>query len=458
MERHVVIVGNGVAGFAAARRLRREDPDVTVSLFSDEPHPFYLRSRLKDYIAGALGDYEVILESRNLYRRERLNLFLQSPVLGLDTENREVLLRGERVRYDRLLLAMGCSPASLGLPGADLAGVLSLRTLSDAEAIRQWMATRRRAVVIGEGIVSVHLAEALARMGAEVEYTLLGEHFWPDVLDPTASAIVEEVLTELGVRIRKRVRVSRILGSGGSVCGVELDGGEVIPCDMLGHGCSFRPATELLAATAVACSDGVTVNEYLETNVDGVYAAGDVISLGVGNGAGQFGQRWRNSFLLGEAAALNMLDRRTPVRSFAASLKTEVCGTSLAVIGRGQLAEVDPSVQVESTRSGRGYRRLVFQNGFLAGGILVGDTSHAELIEDHVRRGTLREDIEESLMPALLADEPRLTKPLDTTCPICTDRVHLAAGVLVGREFRCDSCRTRLKLSYSEGRLAVVPA
>lgn len=454
----MVIIGNGVAGFAAGRRLRREDEDVTVTIFSDEGHSFYLRSRLKEYIAGTLGDHEVILESRNLYRRERLNLFLQSPVEGLDTGNREVLLpRGERVRYDRLLLAMGCAPAPLGVPGAELAGVFSLRTLADAEAIRQWMANRRRAVVIGEGMVSVQLAEALARTGVEVEYTLLGEQFWPDVLDPAASAIVEELLRELGVRIHKRVRVSTILGRQGAVRGVELDGGEVIGCDMLGHGCSFRPATELLAETAVACADGVKVNEYLETSVEGVYAAGDVISLGVGSGAGQFGERWRNSFMLGETAALNMLDRRTAVRGFAASLKTQVCGANLAVIGRGQLAEVDPSVQVEANRSGHGYRRLVFQGGMLVGAILIGDTSHAELIEDHVRRGTLREDMEESLLPALLAEEPRLTKPLDTTCPICTDRVHLPAGVPVGREFRCDSCRTKLKLSYSEGRLAVVP-
>jgi len=454
----MVIVGNGVAGFAAARRLRREDPEVTISLFSDEAHPFYLRNRLKDYVAGSLGDYEVILESRNLYRRERLNLFLRTPVLGLDTENREVLLpRGERVRYDRLLLAMGCAPAPLNVPGADLEGVFALRTLADAEAVRQWMSTRTRAVVIGEGIVSVHLAEALARLGVEVEYTLLGERLWPDVLDVAAGAVVEELLREAGVRIHKRVRVATILGRDGAVRGVQLDGGDVIPCDMLGHGCSFRPATALLDGTAVQCDDGVVVNEYLETSVADVFAAGDVISLGL-SGTEQFGQRWRNSFLLGETAALNMLDRPTPVKSFGASLRTEVCDTGLAVVGRGHLAEVEPGVQVEASRRGHDYRRLVFEHGLLIGAILIGDTSAAETIEDHVQRGTLRDDMEESVLPALMAEEPRLTRPLATACPICTDTIHLPAGVLVGREFACDSCRTRLKLAYVDGRLDVVPA
>lgn len=459
MAKHMVIIGNGVAGFAAARCLRREDADATISVFSDESHPFYLRSRLKEYIAGSLGEYEMILESRNLYRRERLNLFLQSPVLGLDTGNSEVLLaRGERVRYDRLLLAMGCSPTPLSVPGGDLEGIFTLHSLTDAEAIRQWMGHRRRAVVVGEGIVSIQLAESLARLGAEVQYMLLGECLWPDVLDPAASDVVERLLAGAGVRFHKRVKVDRVLGRSGAVAGVELAGGRTVECDMLGHGCAFRPNTDLLADSPVACAKGVLVNEYLQTSVEGVYAAGDVVSRGADDEGSSACRRWRNSFRLGETAAMGMLDRPEAVESFGVSVRTQVCGVNLAVVGRGNLAEVDPSVHVESAGRDVTYRRLVFREDVLVGAVLIGDTSHASMIEKHVFEGTLRGDLEESLLPALLSDEPRLVKPLESSCPICTDRVRLPRGALVGREFSCRSCSIRLKLAYSEGRLAIVPA
>lgn len=458
MARHMVIIGNGVAGFAAARRLRREDSDVTISIFSDEPHPFYLRSQLKDYIAGTLAEHELILESRNLYRRERLNLFLQSPVVGIDTENREVLLlRGERVRYDRLLLAMGCAPERLAVPGADLRGVFSLRTLADAVAIRSWMLQKHRAVVIGEGIVSVQLAEALARMPAAVDYTLLGEHLCPDVLDPTASNLVRDLLVASGVEVHPRVRVAAIRGESGVVTGARLETGDVIPCDMLAHGCSFRPRTDILRDTPIACCEGVEVDDTLATCVPGVFAAGDVVSLG-GSGGEALGRRWRNSFRLGDTAALNMLDRGVSAGTVGASLKTVIRGVNVAVIGSGHLAEVDPSVEVEARRCGATYRRLVFREEMLVGAILIGDTSHASMLEAHVRAGTLRADMAGTETPTVMSNASRLTEPLASVCPICTDVVRLPEGVLIGSAFACASCGARLKLTYVDGRLTVVPS
>jgi NAD(P)H-nitrite reductase large subunit len=458
LGRHVVIIGNGVAGFAAARRLRHEDSDVTISIFSDEPHPFYLRSRLKDYIGGALAEHELILESRNLYRRERLNLFLQSPVLGIDTENREVMLsHGERVRYDRLLLAMGCAPERLDVPGADLRGVFSLRTLADAVAIRSWMLRKHRAVVIGEGIVSVQLAEALARMPVAVDYTLLGEHLCPDVLDPTASNIVRDLLVASGVEVHPRVRVAAIRGEAGAVTGVELETGEVIPCDMLAHGCSFRPRTDILSDTPITCREGVEVDDTLETNVPGVFAAGDVVSLDSSGGV-DLGRRWRNSFRLGDTAALNMLGRGVSAGTVGASLKTIICGVNVAVIGSGHLAEVDPSVQVEARERGATYRRLVFREEMLVGAILIGDTSHASMLEAHVRAGTLRADMAGAETPTVMSSESRLIAPLESACPICTDAIYLPEGILIGSAFECTSCGAKLKLTYADGHLAILPS
>ncbi len=457
--RHVVIIGNGVAGFAAARQLRRQDGDLTISILSDEAHPFYLRSRLKEFICSALDEHEMILESRNLYRREKLNLLLQTRVAALDTVNREVILeRGERIRWDRLLLAMGCRPQPLEMPGGDLRGVFSLRTLGDAQAIRNWAQGRRRAVVLGEGVVSLQLAESLACAGLEVDYLLLGDRLWPEVLDETAGGILEYLLRDAGVRIHKRSRVVAIHAAAGDVRAVELEDGREWPCDLVGHGCSFRPATEILVNTAIACRDGVVVDPHLETSVHGIFAAGDVVGREEAREDGALGPfRWQNSFHQGEVAARNILGAEEVLETFSFGIRTELCDLGVAVLGHGNLSTKAAGVTVDQVRHENHYRRLVFQDEILVGAILLGDVEHAPMLEEHIRRGATRGELHETLLPALLDEEPRLEQPLETHCPICTDAVKLAAGTLIGHRFSCRSCGNKLRLTYSEGRLAVLP-
>ncbi len=465
MADHVAIIGNGVAGFGAARRLRREAPDLTISLFSDEAHPFYLRSRLKDYLAGDAGYHEMILESRNLYRRERLNLFLRTPVVGLDVAHRElVLAAGDRVRYDHLLLAMGCRPSGLPIPGAEAAGVFGLRTLDDAEAIRRWMTGRRRAVVLGESMVSLHLAEGLARMGVEVDHLLMGEHFWPEVLPPDASNLVAELMQRHNIRIRRRVTVEEILTRHGSVCAVRLSGGEVIDCDMVGHGCSFRPCTELLRDTPVTCDGGVLVNDRLQAAVAGVYAAGDCASFGPeepdkapGAPSNPFYSRRQDAFVQGETAAANILGHNERLTGLTRHVRTDLFGLAVAALGQSNASDEDPAVTTVVSRHGTAYRRLVFKDDILVGAILAGDVEHATILGRHIRRGCSRDQLEAGLMAALTENRPRLEHTLRTGCPICTDAVTVPAGALIGSRFICHSCGAKLHLIYADGRPAVAP-
>jgi len=459
LARHAVIIGNGVAGFSAARRLRREDRDLTISIFSNEAHPFYLRGRLKEFICGAVGEHEMILESRNLYRREGLQLFLQTPVVALDTGHNEILLAsGERIRYDRLLLALGCRPGPLPMPGGRLEGVFSLRTLADAETIRRWMLPRRKAVVLGEGIVSMQLAESLARLGRDVEYMLMGEHFWPEVLDPVASGIVEQLMLDHGVRLHKRVTGSQILGTDGRVTGVGLAGGREIDCDMVGHGCAFRPSVQLLENTPVACREGVVVNDRLQTRVADVFAAGDCITPGSNKAPGlQCYGRWQDSFTQGETAAVNMLGGQQAAPSFGMALKTDIFGRGLAALGQSNASDEDPAIQAVQSIRGTTYRRLIFRDDILIGAILMGDVDHAEILQEHLRNGAMRSDLEQDLIPALTESRERLDEPLTAQCPICTDRITLPGGVLIGRRFECNSCASHLRLTYDQGRPTLAP-
>ncbi|MBN2582917.1 MAG: FAD-dependent oxidoreductase, partial [Planctomycetes bacterium] len=381
-------------------------------------------------------------------------------VVGLDTSHREIILAaGERVRYDRLLLAMGCRPAVLPIPGAEAEGVFGLRTLADAEAIRQWMAGRRRAVVLGESMVSLHLAEGLTRLGVEVDHLLMGEHFWPEVLNPAASSLVAQVMQQEDVRLRRRVTVEEILARNGRVCGVHLATGERIECDMVGHGCSFRPNTDFLRDTPVKCDGGVLVNDQLETSVPGVFAAGDCVSFGR-NGPqaqSQFYSRWQDSFVQGETAAANILGRKEHLASLGRAVKSDIFGLALAALGRSNVPDEDPAVQTVCALRGTTYRRLIFKDDILVGAILMGDVEHAEILGRHIRRGASRSQLEASLIPALMRDQLRLDEALSARCPICTDHLLVPSGALVGSRFTCNSCGTALRLIFSDGRPTVAP-
>lgn len=459
MIRHVAIIGNGVAGFSAARKLRRLDPNLTISVFSDEQHPFYLRSRLKDFISGAIDDHAMILESRNLYRREHINLFLNSPVTALNTDHSELICGQERIKYDCLLLATGCRMERLRIPGAELRGVFSLRTLQDAEKIRQW-ATQERAsaVVLGEGVVSMQLAESLARLGLDVDLLMRGPDLWPDALARDSADILCRRLQELGVRICPSTVVSEILGDEGRVCAVRLHSGDVRPCRLVAHGCSFRPNVDLLTGTSIEVRCGVVVGAYMETSVPNVFAAGDVVSFGGGEDGKACHFRWHNSFRQGEVAAMNMLGDRQPMSFLAPSVRADVCGLNIAVLGESQLSGGVMGVNVLSGWVGDDYRRLVFREGMLTGATLMGDVDYAAAVESHICHGSTFDDLCDTLVPALLETESRLAKMFRGYCPICTDKVTLPPGTEPGSRFCCWSCGNMLQLCFRDGQLSILPA
>ena len=161
MSQHFVIIGNGAAGFRAAKALRRADSAARISIFTQERHPFYLRRQLGDFLAGNLTLTELIFQSRNTYRREQIDLFLMTRITAVDPAAHEVVFAsGERVRYDRLLVATGTDAVPLDIPGAALDGVVRFDTLRGAVAVRRALDQVRRAAVLEAGLVGLKLADS----------------------------------------------------------------------------------------------------------------------------------------------------------------------------------------------------------------------------------------------------------------------------------------------------------
>ena len=224
MKRYVII-GDGVAGVAAARAIRERDPAGTVTIFSDEDSPFYSRPLIVDVMTGMRREEEIILLSVAGHRLEGFDLRLGATVEAIDGRDPAVVIDGERFPCDRLLIATG---ARAKLPFPAVEGVFPLRNLADARAISVHLPRVRRAIVYGGGPIGMKAAHALLAKGIPVAVVVTSDRILSRVLDERAAGIVEEAFLRRGAVFHfEREIVDTVINGG--LCAVVTDRGEEIP-------------------------------------------------------------------------------------------------------------------------------------------------------------------------------------------------------------------------------------
>lgn len=452
MSTHFVIIGNGAAGYRAAKALRRADSAAQVSILTEERHPFYLRRQLGEFLAGNLTLGEVIFQSRNAYRRERLDLFLMTRVEQVDPPAHEVVLaNGERVRYDRLLVATGTHAVPPDIPGTDLEGVATFDTLTQAQEVRRLVKDVRDAAILGEGIVGLTLAESLAALGVRVTQLVRGERFWPEMLDEATSARVEDLLEGAGVTLLRQTEARTVIGAGGRAIGVETAAGETLRAELVAVGCRRRPAIDIVQGSGIQVRQGILVSDALRTSAADVFAAGDVAEP---TESEEFGPDdaafcWQRAWAQGGVAAAGMLDRRAEPALEAMRLRTALFGRDLAVIGRGHLPAGGSVAAVEMPDGPEVFRRLVFQDDALVGAVVFGTGESVHELNRLVaeRAGRRRVALALGLQEAQPAPGPMPTTQA-RHCPICAAEIVIHYGTAAGAAIRCPACSTDLVVRW----------
>jgi 3-phenylpropionate/trans-cinnamate dioxygenase ferredoxin reductase subunit len=313
-NRGFVIIGASLAGAKAAQTLRDEGFDGRIALIGEEPVRPYERPPLsKDYLQGKVEADVAFVHDPAYYDKHDIDLRLATPVRRLEPAGREVVLAsGERLGYDAVLLATGATPRRLAVPGADLAGVHYLRTLTDAERLRTAIAGTSRVVVIGAGWIGCEVAASARQQGADVALVELGRLPLERVLGPELGAFYRDVHADQGVELHFGVGIEALRG-GDRVEEVRLTDGTVLAADVVVAGVGVAPRVELAEAAGLALDNGVVTDEYLAASAAGVFAAGDVASAW----HPLFGRRirlehWSSALNQGPAAARSMLGSRTP--------------------------------------------------------------------------------------------------------------------------------------------------
>jgi NADPH-dependent 2,4-dienoyl-CoA reductase/sulfur reductase-like enzyme/nitrite reductase/ring-hydroxylating ferredoxin subunit len=269
----VMIVGAGAAGGAAAEMLRRAGYEGQVTMIgTDEALPYDRPNLSKDYLAGTAPEEWIPLRSEDFYREQKIETLTKTTVLAIEPKTKKLKLSdGRSLGYGALLLATGAEPVRLAIPGDNLPQVCYLRTLADSRRIIEKAKNAKRVVVIGASFIGLEVACSLRERKLEV--AVVGKESLPleKILGRELGSLIRETHEANGIKFHLGQTPAAIQDQH-----VQLAGGTILDCDLVVVGIGVRPNTALAERAGIATDNGVLVNEYLETNESGIFAAGDI--------------------------------------------------------------------------------------------------------------------------------------------------------------------------------------
>lgn len=311
-RRTFVIVGASLAGAKAAETLRADGFDGRVVLIGSELERPYERPPLsKARLRGEHAD--IAVHDEDFYAEHGIELRASTRVTGLDPDAAVVHTEdGEAISYHRLLLATGARPRRLDVPGSELAGIHYLRTVEDADRLREALKRADRLAVVGAGWIGSEVAASARQLGVEVTLVDSGPAPLHRVLGAEIGSVYRELHVAHGVDYRPNSRVEAFVGEG-AVEGLQTAAGEVVGADLVVVGVGVQPRTELAAMAGLELHGGIAVDQYLQSSDPRIFAAGDVAAAW----HPYFGRRirvehWANARHQGVVAAKNMLGVATP--------------------------------------------------------------------------------------------------------------------------------------------------
>jgi 3-phenylpropionate/trans-cinnamate dioxygenase ferredoxin reductase component len=312
MRRHVVVVGGGAAGFHAIESLRSQGFDGPVTLVADESLLPYARPPLsKEVLRGEMAPERVLLRGEDRYAELGVTTRLGASAVAVDRGRRTVeLADGSRIEADAVLLATGGRPRALSIPGEHLPNVYQLRTLADAVEIREHIAAACTIVVIGSGFVACEVAASARQAGCEVTIMSMDEAPLARALGPHIAEFLAGLHRAEGVDLRAGVAAERIDRAGADLTVTGTDGSTATGRAVV-IGVGIEPRVELAQALGVRTGPGIIVDEFCQTSVPNVCAAGDAATLLVG-GRLRRHEHWQNAQRQGAAAARALIGNRQP--------------------------------------------------------------------------------------------------------------------------------------------------
>ncbi|VVC84271.1 nitrite reductase large subunit NirB [Sideroxydans sp. CL21] len=390
----LVVIGNGMAGIRTLEELlKMSSGEFDITVFGAEPQPNYNRILLSPVLSGEMSFQDTILNDWSWYEQNHITLHAGKTVTRIDRVGCTVeTMDGMIVPYDRLLIATGSNPIMLPVPGIDLPGVLSYRSIVDVESMLGMSGAGKRAVVIGGGLLGLEAANGLSLRGMDVSVVHLCE--WPmeRQLDKVGGDLLKDALEKRGLKFYLSRQTEAILGET-AVTGLRFKDGEEIPADMVVMSAGIRPNIALAKSAGIHCERGIVVSDTMQTYDPKIYSVGECVQ--------HRGQTYGLVAPLFEQAkvAANHLARYGGMRYEGSSVSTKLKVTGIDLFSAGDFNSGALDEELLLQDSARGvYKKLVLRDNKLRGAVMYGDTVDGPWYFQMMRDGTDVSELREHLL------------------------------------------------------------
>lgn len=381
-----LIIGNGVAGTTAAETIRKHDHKGDITILTEEDTPFYSRIRLIEYLAGEAQEKDIIIHAKEWYETNNIHLRLDTHVTSIDLEAREaVTAAGERFGYDRLLLATGGISFIPPMSGSDKRGVFALRTIKDADEIIRFAEGKKKIIMIGGGVLGLEAANSLRKRGHDISVVEFFPRLLPRQMDPDGAEVLKAQMESMGFSFYLGAKTKEISGDE-LVRGVQLEDGTMIDGDLVIVSAGVRARAERAGGLGLTVNRGIVVNDRMETEKQGIFAAGDVIEH-----RDMFYGIWPAAQRQGDVAGTNMAGGDVSYEGTTISNVLKVAGIDLAAAGDIDADGTHNCITYKNSDNFT-YRKIVIKENVLAGCILYGDiTGYRKILKAIDEKRDIRE-------------------------------------------------------------------
>jgi NAD(P)H-nitrite reductase large subunit len=401
MQTKYLIVGNSAGGIGASEAIRQTDKEGVLTIVSEEPYSAYSRPLIAKYLSKERTLEGMLFRPSDFYDQNNILFLPGKKVTHLELDSQTASFDGGgQITWEKLLLAVGGKPIFPRMKGGDKTGVFTFINLDDAKAIDRFLDNRRKAVVIGGGLIGISATEALVKRGLDVAVVEMKERILNTILDEQASSIADKTLKQAGVRIITGHTVVQVNGRE-SVEGATLDNGDTMPCDLLLVAIGVLPRSELALDAKLEMDRGILVDRHMATNHPDVYACGDVSqAYDFAYGENRLSPIWPNAYIGGRTAGFNMAGIATEYPGGTAMNSLNYFGIDIASAGIAMVPSND-GYEAISRQENNMYRKIILKSNVIVGMIFVGDIEKSGIIFGLMRD---RANIE-SFKQSLLADD-----------------------------------------------------
>ncbi len=391
----LVIIGSGAAGLSAVQTIIEKGNTVNVVLITKE-RQFYALFSLPYFISGEIEEKYLDRFDPQYFKDLGIQMKLDTTVTSVNPKSNSILLAsGEEITYDRLLIATGASPIKPPIEGLDKDGVVTLVSLRDSQTILEKLAHKlKHVVIIGGGFIGIESATALNSLGAKVTIIERENQILPRMLDIDTAEIVKQLLQDHDIEVLTSTSVNQILGED-RVKAVQV-GQKKIQCELVVVAVGVRPNIDIIKGTKISTNEGILVNEYLQTNVPNIFAAGDVAeALDRATNRLKINAIWPNAISQGRIAAQNMMNQKVQYQGSDAINLINIFDTP--VLSIGQTSNEIRDCEVIRIHRNRVYRKLLLCDGKVMGYQTIGDLRNAGFLLHAHRLGADITDVLDSL-------------------------------------------------------------